>query len=104
MNKKTPAITIFIAIVLFVTYIAGYIFLPERYSGRARNADAFFHYRIFNHRWEAYLYIPAGWAESLIIRSYPEPFLPNPSWAKESQILFIQFPEGNIRFGNPPNP
>jgi hypothetical protein len=95
-------IRIAVILLLLTAYIVGYIYLPERDCGRARNAGAFFHYRLFNHAWEAYLYVPAGFVESLIIRSYPEPFLPNPSWADEPQVLFIQFPDGNIKFGKIP--
>lgn len=75
--------------------------LAERSEGRARGAGAFFHYRGFNHGWQARLFLPAAWVESLMIRTFPKVFLKEPSWSELPQALVVQFPEGNITFGYP---
>jgi len=88
-----------VVIVCLLTYVGGYFQFAERSEGRARSAGAYFHYRRFNHDWQGYLFFPAAWAESLMIRSFPKLFLKEPSWAEIPQALVLQLPKGNITFG-----
>jgi hypothetical protein len=57
-----------VAIVLIAAYAAAYRFTPRRYSYIGLDLE---HARQFAHRWELFLYYPAGWAESLLIRAWP---------------------------------
>lgn len=91
-----------IAGALVAVYVLGYVFSAERDQGRARNAGVYIHYRIFEHAWQGYLFTPAAWVESRAIQLFPTPFLSNPSWAVEPQMLLVQFPDGRIRFGSDP--
>ena len=80
-------------IILGAGYMLAYRFLPKRDAGRFRNADVFVHVRYFSHDWECRIFYPAGWVESLIIRAYPYPFLPHPSWSELPQVLLLEGPE-----------
>ena len=35
-------------------------------------------------------FYPAAYIESLLIRTYPRPFLPHPSWSEYSQVLLLE--------------
>ena len=92
------------AALLLVSYIVGYRFLPWRDAGRFRNAELFVHTRDFRYEWEARLFYPAAYVEWLLIRAYPRPWLPHPSWSTYPQVLLLEggewraiFPHGAFR-------
>jgi len=78
------------AMLLIVTYIAGYRFLPWRDASRFRNAEVFVHTRDFRYEWETRLFYPAAYFEWLLIRAHPQPWLPHPSWASYPQVLLLE--------------
>lgn len=87
MRRRVIAIA---AIVLLVVYIAAYRFLPWRDASRFRNAELFVHTRDFRYEWEARLFYPAAYVEWQLIRLYPQPWLPHPSWASYPQVLLVE--------------
>ena len=46
-------------VILLISYIIAYRFLPWRNCGRFRNAEVFVHTRDFRYEWEARLFYPA---------------------------------------------
>jgi hypothetical protein len=78
------------AIVLLLSYIAAYRFLPWRHASRFRNAEVFVHTRDFPYEWEERLFYPAAFVEWLFIRAHPQPWLPHPSWAEYPEVLLLE--------------
>ena len=83
-------IIVFAAVLLAICYGAAYRFLPWREASRFRNAEMFVHVRDFRYEWEARLFYPAAYIEWLLIRAYPAPWLPHPSWAAYPQVLLLE--------------
>jgi hypothetical protein len=79
-----------LAMLLVVTYLAGYIFLACRDASRFRHAGVFVHTRDFRYESEARLFYPAAYVEWLLIRAHPKPWLPHPSWASYPQVLLLE--------------
>jgi len=86
--------------ILIALYLASYYLVTERDSSRARGVGMYFHYRFLKHDLLATIFLPAAWLESEIIQIYPQPFLPDPSWAAEPQALIFQSPHQNIHFSS----
>ena len=78
------------AILLVASYVVAYRFLPFRDATRFRNAEVFVHVRDFQHEWQGRLFYPAAYAEWLLIRAYPRPWLPHPSWSEYPQVLLLE--------------
>ena len=87
-----------VAVISVALYVGFYVGIVTRSSGRARGAGGYFHYRQVSSDWQAYLFIPAAFAESGLIRIYPRPFLAHPSWAEVPQRLILQSPSHNFGF------
>jgi hypothetical protein len=84
--------------ILLISYIIAYRFLPFRDATRFRNAEVFVHFRDFHYEWEARLFYPAACVEWLLIRAYPRPWLPHPSWTDYPQVLLLQGYEWRTTF------
>jgi hypothetical protein len=78
------------AILLIASYAITYRALPYRNASRFRHAEVFVHVRDFHYEWQARLFYPAGYIEWLLIRIYPRPFLPHPSWSQYPQVLLLE--------------
>jgi hypothetical protein len=85
-------------VILLISYIIAYRFLPWRDCGRFRNAEVFVHTRDFRYEWEARLFYPAAYVEWLLIRAYPRPWLPHPSWSAYPQALLLEADEWRATF------
>jgi hypothetical protein len=96
IRRKLLAITT--VVLVLALYAVLYVRTLDRSSGRARGAGGFFHYREAAADWQAYVFIPAAFVESWLIRLDPKPFLPNPSWAELPQLLILQSPNHNFDF------
>jgi hypothetical protein len=98
MKRRSVFFALLCTLILATLYLASYYILAEKDSGRARGAGMYFHYRFFNSDFLATLFLPAAWMEFQAIQLYPQPFLPNPSWAAEPQALILQSPNRNLCF------
>jgi hypothetical protein len=78
------------AMLLLASYAICYRYLPFRDASRFRHAEVFVHVREFRHEWQGRLFYPAAYIESLLIRTYPRPFLPHPSWSEYPQVLLLE--------------
>ena len=105
--QRTITGVIIVMLVYCVVYCApliwrGAVYQPalvvQRDQGRAKGAGAYFHYRIASSNLQAYIFMPAAFIESRLIWINPKPFLTNPSWADEPQMLILQSPDHNFRF------
>jgi hypothetical protein len=110
-RSKISLITVGCASLVILVYGAVYcapgvwcggIYRPNlvvhRDAGRARRAGAYFHYRIVQSDWLAYVFMPAAFIESRLIWINPKPFLLNPTWADVPQMLILQSPSHKFRF------
>ena len=96
MSRK---LAIYVAAIISLALYGGfYVGIVTRGSSRAPGAGGYFHYREVPHDWQAYLFIPAAFAESWAIRIYPQPFLTQRSWAEVPQRLILRSPGHNFGF------
>ena len=96
VSRKLAACAV--AVISLALYVGIYIGVVTRSSGQARGAGGYFHYREVSSDLQAYLFIPAAFMESWLIRIYPQPFLAHPSWAEMPQRLILQSPNHNFGF------
>jgi hypothetical protein len=78
------------ASIFLAIYVAAYRVLPWRDAGLFRNAGVFVHTRDFGRDWQGRVFYPAAYCESLLIRAYPQPWLPHPSWSEHRQVLLLK--------------
>ena len=90
-----------VAVIVVASYALAYRFVPQRDASRFRNAEVFVHVRDFSQPWQARVFYPAAFVEWLLIRTYPKPFLPHPSWSSYPQVLLLE--GGDYRATFPPH-
>lgn len=99
---KRRRFLLLIPVLSLVSYPVAYVVTGHREQGRARGAGEYFHYRDFPAPWEVYVFAPAAFAESRLIRMFPKAFLTNGSWADTPQRLVIRVPGESTMFWYPP--